>query len=148
MEDLTKTLTTYGKIGVDVLRQAVAPYDVTGKTQASIKFAVDENKLTFIAREYFQLLEKGRRPTTKKPSKEMIENLTEYAIARGFDNPERAAWAIATKLNRDGDKTHQRGGRVVYSDVMETFMKELKKEISEVYKKDVVDKFKRSFNGA
>ena len=148
MEELTKTLTTYGKIGVDVLKQAVAPYNATGKTMKSIRFEVDGNKLIFKVREYFTLLEKGRKPTTKKPSKEMIENLTEYARARGFDNPERAAWAIATKINQEGDKTHRKGGRVVYSDVMETFMKELKKEISEVYKKDVVDKFKRSFNGA
>lgn len=128
------TLTTYGQIGVEVLKQAVAPHDATGKTRESIRFVVsdEDESLTFYAREFFKLLEKGIKPSTKKPSKEMIEAMTEYAKARGFDNPEKAAWAISVNQLKEGDKTHRSGGRVVYSDVMDTFTRDL----SEALKKD------------
>lgn len=142
---ITSTLTTYGQIGVDVLRDAVAPHDATGKTRESIRFVVDDDRLIFLAREFFKLLEKGRGPTTKGPSKEMIENLTEYARARGFENPEKAAWALATKLNRDGDQTHQKGGRVVYSDVMDTFVRDLADALKEDYVKSLAKEVKESF---
>lgn len=134
------TLTTYGQIGVEVLKQAVAPHDATGKTQQSIRFVIDEDDtLQFIARNYFHLLEKGIRPSNKKPSKEMIESMTEYARARGFENPEKAAWAISVKQLRDGDRTHKQGGRVVYSDVMDTFTRDLKQAMNKDFKKTIID---------
>lgn len=142
---LLSTLKTYGQIGEQVLKQAIAALDATGKTQASIHFTVDEeDTLRFYAREFTPLLEKGIRPSTKKPSKEMIDAMTEYAKARGFDNPEKAAWAISVKQLKDGDKTYQQGGRVVYSDVMDTFTQDLKVAISKDFKKTIIDGINRS----
>lgn len=148
-------LDRYGPIGVDVLKNALNSVRATGKTQASISFKVtstnDYDKLTFFAREFMELIEKGRRPTTKKPSPEMIENLAEYARARGITSlkgkpakPEQVAWAIATVINREGDKTYRMGGRVVYSELLDKFIDELK----EVLKKDFVLSFRNNLKSA
>lgn len=143
---LQSVLQTYGQIGVDVLRDAVAPHDATGRTRASIRFVIDGgDRLLFIAREFFQLLEKGIRPSSKKPSREMIEMMTEYAKARGFEDPEKAAWAISIKQLKEGDTIHKQGGRIVYSDVMETFTKELGDELAKDYGKEISRQLKESF---
>lgn len=142
---LQSVLQTYGQIGVKLLRQAVAPLDATKKTFNSIRFGSDAKGLKFFAREYFSLLEKGRRPTSKNPSPEMIANLTEYAQARGMENPKSAAWAIAKKINKDGDKTFNSGGRVVYSDDMKTFTKELATELAKDFGKEIAQNFKKEF---
>jgi len=137
-------LTTYGQIGVNVLRNSIP--NASGKTRDSIRFVVEEDEnLLLIGRKYFELLEKGRGPTSKNPSPEMIENLTEYARARGMENPKSAAWAIAKKLNRDGDKTHRAGGRVLYSDVMDTFTQDLAKALKEDYGKTLSKEIKNAF---
>lgn len=142
---LESVLKTYGQIGVDVLRNAVVPLDATGKTRASIRFESDKEKLQFFAREFFELLEKGRRPTTKNPSPEMIELLTDYAKARGMNKPKSAAWAMAKKMNKEGDRTHKRGGRIVYSDVMGEFNKQLGAELMKDYGKELNLKIKGYF---
>lgn len=143
---LNSVLKTYGQIGTEVIKKAVAPHDATGKTQQSIRFVVDEQeqKLMFFAREFFKLLEKGIKPSDKKPSKEMIEMMTEYARARGFDNPEKAAWAISVNQLKKGDKTHRQGGRIVYSDVMGTFAEDLKKDLAKEFGKSIIDNIKKA----
>jgi hypothetical protein len=145
---LNSVLKTYGQIGTEVLKQAVAPHDATGKTQQSIRFVVDEEKLIFIARSYFELIEKGIKPSTKtdvKPSKEMIEFMTEYARARGMENPKSAAWAISVNQLKKGDKTHRQGGRVVYSDVMETFSDDLRTSLAKDFGKSIIEQTKKAF---
>lgn len=146
---LVSVLKTYGQIGVKLLRQAIASQDATGRTAASIRFEVVEQKgnegLKFFARQYFSALEKGIRPSSKRPSKEMIDSMTEYARARGFTNPEKAAWAISIKQLEKGDTTHRMGGRILYSDDMNTFVKELGKELAEDHGKELAAEIKNAF---
>lgn len=142
---LVSILTTYGQIGVDTLRDAVAPLNATRKTLESIRFEIRGLNLLFYAREFFRLLESGRRPTSKNPSPEMIQNLTEYAKARGMDKPRSAAWAIAKKINKEGDRTKRSGGRNVYSDVVATFTKELTDELAKDWGKTVIMEVKDQF---
>ena len=142
---LTSVLQTYGQIGVDVLRQAVAPHDATGKTGKSIRFEVKGESLLFYARQFFELLEKGIKPSTKRPSKEMIDSMTEYAKARGFTDPKKAAWAISINQLKLGDTTHREGGRVVYSDVMDTFTQDLGKTLSQDFAKELSQEVKDMF---
>jgi hypothetical protein len=138
-------LTTYGQIGVDLLRDAVAPHDATGKTRASIRFELKAENLLFYARQFFSLLEKGIGPSTKKPSKEMIESMTEYAEARGFSDPEKAAWAISINQLKHGDKTKLAGGRVVYSDQVEQLTKSLSEDLAKDYGKTILGEIKKQF---
>lgn len=75
----------------------------------------------------------------------MIESITEYARARGFDNPEKAAWAISVKQLAEGDATFKQGGRVVYSDVMDTFTKDFSQALQKDFSKTLVQGVKESF---
>jgi hypothetical protein len=135
-------LQKYGPIGVEVVKMALEKVRATGKTIDSVGFFVDSDShsynLVIYAREFTQLLESGRRPTTKGPSPDMIKELTEYAKARGMDKPESAAWAIAITINKKGDATFRQGGRNVYSEELEKFVDELKLAI----KKDFLNSWR------
>lgn len=144
-------LTVYGHIGEQVLKDAVDKVSATNKTVESVRSQVIETnngyRLQLIAREWFSLIEKGRGPTDKGPSPEMIEHLTEYARARGMDDPESAAWAIAKTINKKGDKTHRAGGRIVYSDELNKFVEEVITAIKKEFKTYYVSEIKKAFNG-
>jgi len=148
--NLTDTLKAYGVIGVEVLRNAINQVEATGKTAQSIRFEVEssdtKDRLMLIGRAFFELIEKGRRPTDKGPSPEMISLLTDYARARGMDKPESAAWAIAKTINKEGDKTYRSGGRIVYSEDLSKFVEELigviSKQVSKGYLTSVAGAFK------
>jgi len=131
-------LNTYGKIGVERTKQLLEASRATGKTINSVKFEVTDSdnkeRLTIKARPFTSALETGIKPVSagSKPGipKEMIDNLTEYAKARGMDKPESAAWGIAKKIKRDGDKVYQMGGKDVYSGAMEDLAKDITKAIT------------------
>lgn len=131
---------------VDILTQAVSKHSATGKTADSIysvlKDSDDGINAKIYARGFFSVLEQGRRPTSKKPSPEMIANHEEYAKARGMDDPKKAAWAIATKINKEGDKTFQAGGREVYSKELDEKVEEYTGEVGKVFSDFVVDELK------
>lgn len=146
------TFQKYGTVAVRIVQTALEQVRASGKTIQSVKAIISEDKgvdrFMIVARPYTNRIEKGIGPTTKGPSREMIKNLTEYAQARGMDKPESAAWGLAKKIQKEGDRTFKRGGRVVYSDDVDKLVDEMTNEI----KKEVRIKFtrtiKNSFNGA
>jgi hypothetical protein len=151
---IADTLTAYGPIGVQVLQDAIAGLEASGKTAQSIRFEVESSEkkdtLRLLGRKYFDLLEKGIRPSDKNPPPEMIAFLTDYARARGMDNPEKAAWGIAKTILAKGDKTYRQGGRIVYSDDLDKFVQELKTYATQVFAKgfltEVTGAFKSGSN--
>lgn len=149
MVNVASILNSYGPIGVEVLKQAISTVEATGKTQQSIRYEVvqsnEKDQLLLIGRAYFELIEKGRRPTTKGPSPDMIELLTDYARARGMDKPEKAAWGIANKINKEGDKTYRAGGRSVYSPELSKFADELTNVIAKEFVKGYLTEIKGAF---
>lgn len=148
MTTIPQILDKWGQVGVLALKTDLERVRATGKTVDSVRYEVKHegtvDRLTFYAREWTKLLEEGRGPTTKGPSPEMIENLTEYAKARGFTNPKSAAWAIAKKINKEGDKTKKQGGRIVYSDTVEQLAADIKKDVT----KNVTTKFMQTIKGS
>lgn len=154
MVDIAKTLDAYGPIGVEVLREAIAGIEASGRTAQSIRYEVTStetlDRLTIYGRAYFQLIEKGIKPSNKNPSPEMIQFLTDYARARGMDKPESAAWGIAKKILKEGDKTYNQGGRIVYSADLDKFVQELITYATKVFAKgyltEVTGAFKRGGN--
>lgn len=114
-----------GELAVKALQSAISKVDATQKTKRSVRFESDDETLTIYGREFIDLLNKGRGPTKKGPSPEMIANLTEYAEARGFEKPGSAAWAIAKTINKLGDKTHRKGGRDVYEGELEKIVERI-----------------------
>jgi len=97
----------------------------TGKSKESLRYEITEEGnrivLTVFGKPYFAVVETGRKPTPdKKPSRAMIENIKEWVAARG--KPESMVWAIATKINKEGTKLWQQGGRTdIYTDLKEGF---------------------------
>lgn len=88
--------------------------NATGKTSQSLRIELKQEgtkfKLQLFGRPFFMTVETGRQPTPdKKPSREMISNLTEWVNARGLD--ESAVWAIATKIQQRGTRLWFEGGR-------------------------------------
>ena len=140
-------LNSYGQIGVEVLRNSIAGLEATGRTAASIRYESSEDRLTIYGRAYFELIEKGIRPSGKSPSRQMIEFLTDYARARGMDNPESAAWAIAKTILKKGDRTYRSGGRIVYSPELDKFVEELKSAIGKEFSVMYITHIKKAFNG-
>lgn len=152
--NITDTLKSYGVVGVDVLKKAIESLEASGKTSQSIRYEVEstdtKDRLKLIGRAYFELIEKGIKPSGKNPSPDMIKFLTEYAQARGMDKPESAAWGIAKTILKEGDKTYRSGGRLVYSPELVKFVEELKevitKQVSKGYLTQVVGAFKGGSN--
>lgn len=136
---IADTLEAYGPIGVQVLQDAIAGIEASGKTAESIRYEVEssgtKDSLRLLGRKYFELIEKGIKPSEKNPPPEMIAMLTQYAKARGMSDPEGAAWGIAKTILKKGDKTYRQGGRIVYSDDLDKFVQELKKYSTDVFAK-------------
>jgi hypothetical protein len=124
-------LDAFGKMGVERTKQLLSQYN-------EVKNNDNKLRLVIKARPYTSALEDGIKPVSKgsKPGipPEMIENLTDYARARGMDKPESAAWAIAKTIKKVGDKTYRMGGKDVYS----LAMQELVKEITGALSKDMI----------
>lgn len=148
---MVQLLTVYGSIGEQVLKDAVDKVSATHKTIESIRSEVVDSdtstSLKLFAREWFSLIEKGRGPTDKGPSPEMIELLTDYAQARGMNDPKSAAWAIAKTINKRGDKTHREGGRLVYSPELDKFVKEVVEAVQKEFAGFYVKQIKQAFGG-
>ena len=146
------TFQKYGTVAVRIVQTALEQVRASGKTIQSVKAIIIEDKgvdrFQIVARPYTNRIEQGIGPTTKGPSREMIKSLTEYAQARGMDKPESAAWGLAKKIQKEGDRTFKKGGRIVYSDDVDKLVKEMTNDI----KKEVRIKFtrtiKNSFDGA
>lgn len=142
----------YAPIGVRIVQNALEQVRASGKTIQSVKAIVSEEKgvdrFQIVARPYTNRIEKGIGPTKKGPSREMIKSLEEYARARGMDNPESAAWGLAKTIQKEGDKTFQRGGRIVYSDDVDKLVSEMTSEIKKEVKIKFTRTIKNSFDGA
>lgn len=103
----------------------------TGDTGNSIRVEVfqegTKTKMKLITRPFFMTVQTGRRPTPgRKPSREMIANITRWVEARGIDLD--AVWAIATKIQKEGTKLWQQGGR---TDIVDPAIEEFKVNVRE-----------------
>lgn len=149
--DIAQILDIYGSIGEQLLKDAIDKVSATHRTVQSIRHEVTSSdtwdRLQFIGRKYIQALETGIKPSGKNPSPDMIEFLTEYAQARGMEDPKSAAWAIAKTILNKGDRTFRIGGRDVYSAELNKFVEELKAEITKTFVGNYVSEIKQAFKG-
>jgi hypothetical protein len=146
------TFQKYGTVAVRIVQTALEQVRASGKTIQSVKAIISEDKgvdrFQIVARPYTNRIEQGIGPTTKGPSREMIKSLTEYAQARGMDKPESAAWGLAKKIQKEGDRTFKKGGRIVYSDDVDKLVKEMTNDIKKEVRIKYTRTIKNSFDGA
>lgn len=152
-------LTAYGAIGVQMLKNAVPK--VTGKTAASIHAEVGENRLKIFGREFFRALETGRSPRESSSYGHFDSNLEGWLRAKGFPTKKSksgvtyyklgdqwfSAKSLAWKINKEGDKTFRQGGKDVYFQMLEKWVKELTAKIADQKRKDIAKQVATMFNG-
>lgn len=75
----------------------------SGRSAASLRKAVTRSgqtsTLQLLGAAYFYQQMHGRKPSSKKPSRAMVESLREWVKIRGLNIP---AYAIAMKIQREG----------------------------------------------
>lgn len=107
--------------------------NATGKTSQSLRFEIKQEgtkvKMQLFGRPFFMTVQTGRKPTPdKKPSREMISNITEWVNARGLD--ESAVWAIATKIQQRGTRLWFEGGRDdIVDPAVDTYINDVSQEL-------------------
>jgi len=110
-----------------------AGQNATGETANSLEIEIQQVgtkfKLILTGRPFFLTVQTGRRPTPgKKPSRQMIDNITKWVDARGIDIS--AVWAIATKIQNEGTKLWREGGRTdIVNPAVDEFINTTSKEI-------------------
>jgi hypothetical protein len=110
----------------------------TGKSSKSLTYEIEEKGtsifLRVLGREYFAVVETGRRPTPQytKPSREFVQSIKEWAQAKG--KPEGSAYAIAKSIHQKGTKLFREGGRRdVYSNVEQSLVDQVGKDLLDKY---------------
>lgn len=154
MELIKNTLNNYGVLGVQMLKAKVSAVSATGKTAESISFQVksdnDSDTLTIFAREFLSVLETGRGPRRSATNGGFQDSLEEWMQARGIGadltdkKRKQLAAFLRWKINKEGDATYKKGGRVVYSDDLEKFIEALKQAVH----KDFVLSFRNNLSQA
>lgn len=150
MESIRNILNNYGVLGVQMLKAKIEPLSATGKTVNSISYEVKSDEstdtLTIFAREFLATLETGRGPRRSATKGDFQDNMLEYMEARGIgadltDKKRRQLARFFTwKINKEGDATYKKGGRVVYSNDLDKFIIALK----EALHKDFVLSFRNN----
>lgn len=157
MESTHAILDRYGKIGVEALKQDVQPYSATNKTVESIRYELSGDatydRIQYLARAFFSTLESGRGPRRSSEQGEFLEGMLEYMRARGIgaelDEKKRKQLArfLTLKINREGDETFKRGGRIVYSPTLTKLADEIKTAVLKDFRHHTVTELKNAFKG-
>ena len=113
----------------------------TNETQHSLRQETKQEglkyKMQMFGRPFFMTVETGRKPTPeKKPSRQMIDRIKLWCDARGID--ESAAWAIATKINKQGTELWRKGGR---EDIVTPAINEFQNSVSQHLLDAAADEF-------
>ena len=156
LDNAVAILNKYGAAGVALMKAAIRPLDATGKTSASLFYEVTvENgsvKLVIYGREYMKTLETGRGPRRSNTYGGFDSSMLEYMKAKGIGadltEKKRAQLArfLTLKINKEGDLTFKKGGRIVYSDDLKKFVEELKQVLLKEYRNDFVISIRNAFN--
>lgn len=156
-QSIVNRLTDYGKLGVLALRTDVQKVSATGKTADSIRFEVSAESdgtvtLRFLGRAFFKALETGRGPRKSSTYQQYDISLQEYLEAKGLPSKISktgvkyfrlgeywfSAKSLAWKINKEGDSVYKKGGRIVYSPTLTKLVSELKRAITQDFKKLII----------
>lgn len=137
MPEIFDILNTNGQKLIATIRENLiaSGQNATSETANSLQSDIKQEgtKFTYrlLGRPFFMTVQTGRRPTPdKKPSREMIDNISRWVDARGMDAS--AVWGIATNIQKKGTKLWQEGGRRdIVDPAMDDFINNATEEILE-----------------
>jgi hypothetical protein len=154
--NLEHTLVGWGIKGTQWIRTAVLKVSATGDTADSIKYFLDFKKgvyiLQYIGRAFFSALETGRGPRKSEEETGYRHDMLRYMQARGIGadlspkKREQLARFLVLKINKEGDETYKKGGRIVYTPVLEKIVKDLTEQVAEQFTRATVTRLKNAFN--
>lgn len=119
----------------------------TGETGNSLRIEIKQSgtkyTMQLIGRPYFMTVQTGRKPTPgKKPSREMIANITRWVEARGIDL--EAVWAIAMTIQRRGTRLWFEGGRTdIVDPAVDDFINNVSQALLDAGADDLVLRIKK-----
>lgn len=149
-------LDDFGQKAVNLLKEKIAPYRATGKTEQSIRYEAKQGDgeyvITVYGRKYFFALETGRGPRENTEYKKFDQSLEEWMQVKGFASKTSKTgvtyyrigdqWysgkSLAWKINKQGDKTYREGGREIFSEALKEFEQNVRQE--------VINKIRDGFN--
>lgn len=144
IDSVNKTLNQYGKLGVEAIKNSVSQVSATNETVNSIRYEVSSvdniSSLIFLARKFFSLMESGRGPRKSNEESGFKDGMLKYMEARGIGadlsdkKRKQLARFLTLKINREGDATYKKGGRIIYSPIITKLIEEIKQQI----KKDLI----------
>jgi hypothetical protein len=156
MTNLEATLNQFGIIGVKAIQTVLRPESATGATVKSIRYEVKLKdtvySLTIFGRKFIQGIETGRGPRKSSQYGEFDKSLLAWMRARGIGadltakKKEQLAKFLAYKINKEGDETHKKGGRVVFTPTIEKLEKEITDKITEDFIQASITRIKNGFN--
>lgn len=156
MVNLEHILVGWGIKGSQWLRDAVLKVSATGETANSIKYFVDVKKgiytLQFLGRKFFSALETGRGPRKNEEETGYRHDMLKYMKARGIGSDlspkkqEQLARFLVLKINKEGDETYKKGGRIVYSPVLDKIVKDVSDEVTSYFARSTITRLKNAFN--
>lgn len=114
-----------GKEGIEAIKENLSQngLNASGKTKDSLRMESDKGSVTIFARDFFEALETGSKPSTKNPSPDMVESIKEWKDMRGIDAP---AYARAKSILKKGSRLWRAGGRTdIFTNVADQMTKDI-----------------------
>lgn len=155
---LKDTLDNFGKLGVEAIKADVQKVSATGKTANSVRYEVtltgDLYRLAYYARAFFSTLETGRGPRKSSEYGGFDKGMLEYMNARGIGTDlspkkrEQLAKLLAYKINKEGDETYKKGGRVIYSPTITKLVAEIKRAVTQDFIHSTLTVIRNGFNSS
>lgn len=140
MESTVNILRELGAKGVADIKADIASVSVTGKSAKKVRMVVSSpgktvDKLIIYGPTY---IETGRGPRKDTKESDFQDNMEEYVrIKFGIsDNKKvkRLARFLRWRINKQGDKTHQKGGRKVYDNTIVKLSNDIKTAVAKDFK--------------
>jgi hypothetical protein len=153
---IDEILNNYGKLGVIALKESVQKVSATHNTENSIRYEVtktaDLYTLAYYARAFFSAMETGRGPRKSTTYGDFDTSMEDYMRARGIGNDlsekkfKQLAKFLTYKINKEGDTTYKKGGRVVYSPIITKLIAEIKRAVTHDLIHSTITRIKNGFS--
>lgn len=148
MPEIFDILNTHGNDLIAAIKNnlSTSGQNATNETANSLSQEITQEGTKFryelSGRPFFMTVQTGRRPTPdKKPSRQMISNISQWVNARGMDAS--AVWGIAINIQKEGTKLWQAGGR---TDIVDPAADDFINNVTEAILENEAEEFKIKIN--
>ena len=122
--------------------------DATGKASKSLRLGVDITPMGFVLQvigsDYFEYIERGRRPGTPPPFNAILEWVIVKMRLTG-KMAESAAWGVRTKIGQEGSPTRNSPAQLgVIKDALDPILPDIKRKIQGIAGKEIITRLRET----